>query len=94
MTPPTVVTGVAGDEEVRILIRDEVVRSFPLAVVIRCAKLAVKRRGNPPINDAWEESPVTDIDGQSVTLVLCVLEVEGRRVYAVNKARYTKRKGW
>jgi hypothetical protein len=37
---------------------------------------------------------VTDMDGQSVIMVLCAKEQEGRRVFIVKRARYKPKKGW
>ena len=46
-----------------------------------------------PVNDSWEESPVLDIDGQSVIMTLSVEKEEGRRALLVKRARYKQKKG-
>lgn len=85
--------GAADDPECRILVDPRAARNVPLVAIHRCARIAIGRRLKIPINDPWEESAVTDTDGQSVIMVLCAREVEGRRVFIVKRARYKPKRG-
>jgi|HubBroStandDraft_1064217.scaffolds.fasta_scaffold35763_4 hypothetical protein len=91
---PIEADGVADDPEARILVDYKATRKVPLVAIIRCARIAIGRRLEIPVNESWEEPAVTDMDGQSVIMVLCAKEQEGRRVFIVKRARYKPKKGW
>ena len=64
------------------------------AVLRRCVLQVMARRTSIPINDSWEEPAVTDIDGQSVIMVLGVAQdPTGRRRLMVKRARYQPKEG-
>jgi hypothetical protein len=92
MAPTDAADGV-DDPEWRILVADRAARNVPLVVLHRCAQAVIKRRPRMPVNDSWEESPVLDIDGQSVIMTLSVEKEEGRRALLVKRARYKQKKG-
>jgi hypothetical protein len=78
----------------RILVDQKAAKNVPAAVLERCARIALKRRLKIPVNPQWQEGPVTDIDGQSVIMVLSIRSDEqGRRLLIVNRARYKPKGG-
>jgi hypothetical protein len=85
--------GTADDPDCRILVDPKATRKVPLVALVRCARVAIDRRLSIPVNDSWEEPAVTDIDGQSVIMVLCAKEEKGRRVFIVKRARYKPKQG-
>lgn len=78
----------------RVLVDPRAAKNVPVAVLERCARIALKRRLRAPVNPQWQEPPVTDIDGQSVIMVLGIRsDSEGRRLLIVHRARYKPKKG-
>ena len=83
-----------GDKPERILVSREAAASVPLPVLKRCGKKVMERRPSFPPNDSWQEAPVEDIDHQLVVMVCSVqVDPEGRRVLAIDRARYKPREG-
>lgn len=77
----------------RILVSQKAAKNVPPVVLLRCARQALGRRQKLPVNDQWQEPPVTDIDGQLVIMVLCVRNQGGQRVLFVERARYKPKRG-
>jgi hypothetical protein len=77
-----------------ILVSKRASRNVPAPVLVRCARQLLAERIELPPNESWQEPAVTDIDGQSVIMVLCVvLDPSGRRKIAVEEARYKPKEG-
>ena len=91
--PPPPVADDDASREIRISLRAQ--KKVPMAVILRCVRVALQRRVKRPVNDSWQEPPVIDIDQQRVIMVIRRLDdEEGRRLLLVESAHYQTKKEW